>query len=613
LQSYAQQTRPNSISDALNAVNRSLASPTEAAKIIGANFPNANTGELTQAIESLKTVKGNLEKGEALISGLASGKIDFDLASKLAEDFKLGEIKLPSEITGLIDKYKGEISKITGEIDKIKNIETLLTTMLSPEGIKDLAKDAVKNAVANAIATQFPSLAAAVGGVTQIAGALGDLSNVLQNMSPAQIIQGLINGTIGGILGGALGVGAGAPSTSLTSASTSLPCCAEVAVQIPQHYFDVRNHVRAEFENHRTWFLTEYWKKHILPALMMMANQLTTTGILQIEMFGTLLDAKHQLETQRLFQELTAQAHKDYHPSEGMCTIGTAVTSLAASERISNLSQTTFAQRMMMRQTMNGDSISTESNDSDVRSRLAKFKTTYCAKSDNTNGLSKLCPSAAGGERQNIDIDYTRNIETRLTLNTDFTQNSQTPDKEDVFALSANLYSHNIAERIVPDFLGDGTNKIGEKAAKQLMDIRAVFAKRSVAQNSFAAITALRSSGDDESAPYTKALIRELGITDVAEIEKILGTKPSYFAQMEVLTKKIFQNPTIYTELYDKPVNVERKGAALQAIALMQDRDLYNSLIRSEAVLSVLLETMLEKEQEKLTNAQRGMDTAGGS
>jgi hypothetical protein len=50
---------------------------------------------------------------------------------------------------------------------------------------------------------------------------------------------------------------------------------------------------------------------------------------------------------------------------------------------------------------------------------------------------------------------------------------------------------------------------------------------------------------------------------------------------------------------------VERKGAALQAIGLMQDRDLYNSLIRSEAVLSVLLETMLEKEQEKVVNAAR--------
>src|SRR5690606_4894496 len=110
--------------------------------------------------------------------------------------------------------------------------------------------------------------------------------------------------------------------------------------------------------------------------------------------------------------------------------------------------------------------------------------------------------------------------------------------------------------------------------------------------------TAMRASGDEGSAPYTKALIKELGITSTDEIDKFLGEKPSYFAQMEVLTKKIYQNPTFYTELYDKPVNVERKGAAIEAISLMQDRDLYNSLLRSEAVLSVLLETMLIKEQQ---------------
>jgi hypothetical protein len=105
--------------------------------------------------------------------------------------------------------------------------------------------------------------------------------------------------------------------------------------------------------------------------------------------------------------------------------------------------------------------------------------------------------------------------------------------------------------------------------------------------------------------------MKELGITEQEEIEKILGKKPSYFAQMEVLTKKLYQNPVFYTELYDKPANVARKGAALQAIGLMQDRDLYNSLLRSEAVLSVLLETMLMKEQEKIVNAGAKLNPGG--
>ena len=69
---------------------------------------------------------------------------------------------------------------------------------------------------------------------------------------------------------------------------------------------------------------------------------------------------------------------------------------------------------------------------------------------------------------------------------------------------------------------------------------------------------------------------------------------------MEVLTKKLYQNPVFFTELYDKPVNVLRKRAAIRAIGLMQDRDLYNSLLRSEAVLSVALETMLTEEHDRV-------------
>jgi hypothetical protein len=271
---------------------------------------------------------------------------------------------------------------------------------------------------------------------------------------------------------------------------------------------------------------------------------------------------------------------------------------------------------MSQRQLMSGDTLSVESGISDTRSRLDKFRTIYCDKNDNSRALDKLCPSPSGKpERRNIDIDYTRNIESRLTIETDFTQSggSMTEDEEDLFALSANLFAHNIAPRIPPEKMGVPDGRIRQAAAERYMDLRAVFAKRSVAQNSFAAIVAERAEGSPESAPYTKALMRELGIQDTNEIEKILGKNPSYFAQMEVLTKKIYQNPTFYTELYDKPANVSRKGAALQAIGLMQDRDLFDSLLRTEAVLSVLLETMLQKEQAKLVNQLPAQTPVGGA
>jgi len=40
-----------------------------------------------------------------------------------------------------------------------------------------------------------------------------------------------------------------------------------------------------------------------------MTNQLTATSMQQVQIIGSFFDAKHQLETQRMFQQMTAEAH----------------------------------------------------------------------------------------------------------------------------------------------------------------------------------------------------------------------------------------------------------------------------------------------------------------
>ncbi|MEC7576287.1 MAG: hypothetical protein VX468_03090, partial [Pseudomonadota bacterium] len=63
-----------------------------------------------------------------------------------------------------------------------------------------------------------------------------------------------------------------------------------------------------------------------------------------------------------------------------------------------------------------------------------------------------------------------------------------------------------------------------------------------------------------------------------------------------------YQNPDFFVNLYDNPHNVMRQSAAMEAISLMQMRDYYDSLIRSEMALSVLLDTEVSKEIDALTN-----------
>ncbi|MCB1562971.1 MAG: hypothetical protein KDJ75_05290, partial [Alphaproteobacteria bacterium] len=137
-----------------------------------------------------------------------------------------------------------------------------------------------------------------------------------------------------------------------------------------------------------------------------------------------------------------------------------------------------------------------------------------------------------------------------------------------------------------------------------------VLAKRSVAENSFNAITSMKATGTGGSRDFLAALLEELGVGTTGsppDIDKLLGQdssgnpiNPSYYAQMEILTKKIYQNPDFYTNLYDTPANVDRKGVALQAIALMQKFDMFKSYLRSEANLSVLLELAVMDLQEEI-------------
>ena len=66
---------------------------------------------------------------------------------------------------------------------------------------------------------------------------------------------------------------------------------------------------------------------------------------------------------------------------------------------------------------------------------------------------------------------------------------------------------------------------------------------------------------------------------------------------MDMLTKKLYQRPEFYTDLYDKPANVDRKLVSMQAIGLMQDFDTLKSYLRQEMILAVMVELEINREQ----------------
>ena len=215
-------------------------------------------------------------------------------------------------------------------------------------------------------------------------------------------------------------------------------------------------------------------------------------------------------------------------------------------------------------------------------------------------------PATVPVASRNKDIDYTRTIDSALTLDIDFTDNTMWGDEVDLFGLASNLYDHNVSIRVPESLFDSATDE------QSVLDVRSIAAKRSVAEESLFTIAGMKSPGSDSSIfcntitgcstgtlGYMSVLLKDLGIQP-DEIIATYGIRPSYYAQMEVLTKKVYQNPDFYTNLYDSPANVERKGATLQAIGLMQDFDTLESYLRSEMMLSVILELEIMKLQESV-------------
>jgi len=361
--------------------------------------------------------------------------------------------------------------------------------------------------------------------------------------------------------------------------------------------------------------LKVYW----VGGLQLMTNQFTAVMMQQIQAVGKFFDVKHQLETQRILQQKTARAHKDYHPSEQICEMGTFARDLLDTEQRAKLTKITLSEKMMANAKARGDGLTIEGLTTFYDSRVKQLGV-FCDENDNAGNNEGLCDNGASEESQrNMDIDFTRLLESPLTLDIDVTAiagGTPTPaeTREDETETNVFAFINYIFHHPLPT-IGAGKTTL-QRFATPYQDARSLMAMRSVAHNSFAHYVAMKASGpkdptlnggssDPRAAPYLRALMREMGVGD-DEIQQLLGDNPSYYAQMEILTKKIYQNPDFVTNLYDKPTNVRRIRAAMEAIRLMQDRDIHEALQRREMLISMILELKLREKQDKLADEMAG-------
>ncbi len=389
---------------------------------------------------------------------------------------------------------------------------------------------------------------------------------------------------------------------------------AEVNWDVDDQHDYTRRLITENINDQQAWFL-DRWRTLFMPKLMLIAQHFAALTMDQALIIGTFFDGKQELETQRTVQTLTADASRDYQPNVGMCIIGTGIRSLATAERRGEYTRYVLSQRSQDRQLGHRNAQGEDGMHYDMRARMVLFKQRYCDIQHDSGQLLNICGASAPLTTRSADVNYTQVVDQPQTIAVDFADaglpgGSPSEDERNVFALADNLYATNLLVR--PPEAGFGFQQNREA----LLDLRALVAKRSVAENSFYSIIGMKTPGSYVARPatdgipsitsidtrrYMTILLRQLGMDD-AEASKLTGAAPSYYAQMNILTKLIYQRPDFYTDLYDTKANVERKGVALQAIKLMQNFDRWESMLRQESMLSIWLELDLKQYQDKVQN-----------
>jgi hypothetical protein len=114
-----------------------------------------------------------------------------------------------------------------------------------------------------------------------------------------------------------------------------------------------------------------------------------------------------------------------------------------------------------------------------------------------------------------------------------------------------------------------------------------------------------------DSYEYSAQMLKGLGYKD-DEIPYYLGpakgnTEMSYYALMELMAKKRFQDQNFYVGLYDNPENGARQHVAMQSLGLSLDREMFESRSRSSMLMALVLEAKVQKMQETVDSTVGGI------
>lgn len=410
----------------------------------------------------------------------------------------------------------------------------------------------------------------------QLAGALGvdptDLAGAL-GVNPGDLIPGLPG--LPGIPGlpGVPGLGGGAFNCSLIAS------CPEVEVLHRETRRQIKRFIDQDFSRHKNWMTTDFWEDHLLPALMEMTSQMSTTQMETVEQQSTLTDAQIAAETVNSARQVTAEAQRRYQVDEpeGLCTSISTTVDMNATEEDSYVAVTQAADAVLA---SGANRAGTGSAPQIYNSQQIEF---ICATHDpNSASLDAMCTSYfeardSGGENAAVQFSELLNSN---NIPVSLTDGEATPEQRTLVRTVQNMY-------------GRPFPPVNERTARSVMPTL-MEARGHIAQNNLAARCYLNTfadtmtSEDAEQSPQMVAHLQGLGFTD----EQIGDMGNSLHTQMQNAKYRV-NNPDYNIGLIGTRENTLREGLFVQSL---QTSSLFNILEQqhcSELMSALMLSNTL--------------------
>lgn len=340
---------------------------------------------------------------------------------------------------------------------------------------------------------------------------------------------------------------------------------------------------------HEKWFIDEFWKNYMEPALKGTAAQNSQGQITALQAQNAATDVAELNATRRERETQMVEVAQRYRGSENaVCTQASIQQSLGATTELARAAASNELRARNKNATGSTDGANANGPANEALNRFASFAATYCD-SNSFGGLGSKVGCTASGDQVNLDISayeifYGRDTngdgkldENDLTF--DFTLDDP-GEQQAADAFLKNLGTDKPFSNFNPNTLDSkDLNAAKIILAKQ----RENLARRSIASSSLVQFKSLFAPGTSAAAEYMKGWMSEIGRSG-----DLVNDTPSLYAQQRLVFRDFYSNPKMLIEkaMAESPENVQRTTFAAQAAANVQLFNIYEVLLRIDTNLA---------------------------